>query len=82
MAELDVNTIIEKHTAFWNRDSVDQPLLNVSSIEGDTRYDLQGLSITLADGSELFEQDEPLTPDQLDPSTILHEGEFPLRTRP
>ena len=82
MAELDLTTILEKHAAFWNRDSVDQPLLNVSSIGEDPRYELQSLSMTLADGSELFDQDDPLTPDQIDPSTILHEGEFPLRKQP
>ena len=82
MAALDVNTILDKHAAFWSREPVERPLLNVSTLENDTRYDLQGISITLAYGSELFDQDDPLTPDQIDPSTILHEGEFPLRTQP
>jgi hypothetical protein len=77
MTDDNLKTLLDRHAAFWSRAPVDRPLLNTSTQSEESRYDLTGLNITLADGTTLSVQDEPLTPDMMDPTLMLDVQEFP-----
>ena len=79
MSDLGPKALLERHAAFWTREPVDKPLLHVSSPRDETAYQLEGISIPLADGTILSEQDAALTPDMIDPQRILDVDEFPRR---
>ena len=80
MAGGDLQSLLEKHRQFWNRESSDGPLLNVSQSKDSLFAPLHGISIPLADGTILSTQGEPLTADMIDPARILDVEEYPLRT--
>jgi hypothetical protein len=77
MSEQTLDDILRRHTAFWKREPVDQPLLNIES--NDTKYELAVHEMPLSDGTILSDQTEALTPDLIDPSLILDAQEFPMR---
>jgi hypothetical protein len=79
MSKLDLQAALKKHTGFWDR--TEGPLLNISESVDSLFSPLHGISITLADGSVLSEGTDILTPEMIDPSTILDVEEFPLRTK-
>jgi hypothetical protein len=79
MSEHNLETLLSRHAAFWERAPADGPLLHVARSDEETRYDLRGLDLPLADGTVLSAQDEPLTPELIDPSLILDVLEFPTR---
>ncbi len=81
MNDEELKSLLKRHEAFWSRAPVDRPLLNVSNRSRESTFELTGLEITLADGTNLSKQDEPLTPDMLDPTLILDVQEFPDGTR-
>jgi hypothetical protein len=56
-------------------------LLHVSTDPEDTRYQLEGLVLPLADGTVLSTQGDPLTPDMIDPHVVLGVQEFPRAIR-
>ena len=72
-------TLLSRHAAFWERAPDDGPLLHVARSDEETRYELRSLDLPLADGTVLSAQDEPLTPELIDPSLILDVLEFPRR---
>jgi hypothetical protein len=80
MASYDLQAVLKKHTGFWDR--TEGPFLNVSEAQDSLFSRLHGISITLADGTVLSEGTDILTPDMIDPSTILDVEEYPLRTKP
>lgn len=77
----ELEGLLRRHRAFWDRTSVDRPLLNLASEDsGLQKGILRGISIPLADGTILCEQGEPITADRIDPRLILDIEEFPLRS--
>ncbi|MBI2964825.1 MAG: hypothetical protein HYY34_01320, partial [Chloroflexi bacterium] len=82
MPEDKLGQLLSRHKAFWDRTSVDKPLLNLTVQEEDSLYaPLHGISIPLADGSILCEQGEPLTAGMIDPRLIVGIEECPTRRR-
>ena len=81
MNDFGLEKLLERHAAFWARGPVDKPLLHVSSPRDMRTYQLEGISIPLADGTILSEQDAALTPDMIDPRLILDVDEFPHRSQ-
>jgi len=80
MSDPDLKAVLKKHTGFWDR--TEGPLLNVADARASLFAPLHGISITLADGSVLSDGTDVLTPEMIDPSTILDVTEFPMRTKP
>src|SRR3990172_1707290 len=82
MAKDELGQLLSRHQAFWDRASVDRPLMNLTLREADSLYaPLQGVSIPLADGTTLWEQGEPITADMIDPKLIVGLEEFPTRLK-
>ncbi|MBI4219650.1 MAG: hypothetical protein HY682_05850, partial [Chloroflexi bacterium] len=82
MPEHTLGQLLDRHKAFWDRTSVERPLLNLTAQEADSLYaPLHGISIPLADGSILCEQGEPITPEMIDPELIVGIEEYPIRRR-
>ena len=80
----ELKALLRRHEAFWKREPVDGPLLNISRVEADSdnRYaPLRGVTVPLPDGSDLATQYDPITADQLDPKLILDIDEFPRRLK-
>lgn len=82
MRQDGLEQLLGRHRAFWERTSVDRPLLNLTAQDEDSLYaPLHGISIPLADGSILCEQGEPIKAEIIDPGLILGIEEFPIRRK-
>ncbi len=79
MTDTGLDTLLDRHAAFWARAPADRPLLNVAPLTPESKYELRGLRLPLADGSVLSDEVSHLTPEMIDPGLILGVQEFPPR---